>query len=195
MYFDKDICKEGNPILRLKASEVKLPLTAKDIEVLKGLYQYLIISEVDDLVKEYDIRPGVGLAAPQVCYSKRMFAMNCVDYLDEKETKYTYALINPKIISHSEELTYLPDGEGCLSVTRDTMNLVTPRYYEITFKAYQYDFTTNKVKHITKTLRGVPAIVFQHEYDHLDGILYVDKLFNKDEINATPLYTIESEED
>ena len=45
------------------------------------------------------------------------------------------------------------------------------------------------------TLFGYPAIVFQHEYDHLDGILYTDKMFTEDEINAEPLYTVEEDND
>ncbi len=193
MYLDKDICKEGNPVLRLKAKEVTLPLNSIDLACLEQLYQYLIISENDELSKQYQIRPGVGMAAPQVGQAKRMFAMNCVDFLDDKQTKYSYALINPKIVAHSEEMTYLPDGEGCLSVTRNTDGFVVPRYYAIKFKAYVYDFTTKKTKFITKTLAGYPAIVFQHEYDHLDGILYVDKMVKKEDTSAIPLYTVNEE--
>ncbi len=193
MYLDKDICKEGNPVLREKCVPVNLPLNNSDLECLKQLYQYVIISEIDDLVKQYNIRPGVGIAAPQVGINKRMFAMNCTDFLDEKQTKYTYAVINPKITSVSQEMVYLPGGEGCLSVTRDTKNLVTPRHYAIIFKAYVYDFTTEKVKFITKKLEGYPAIVFQHEYDHLDGIMFVDKLFDEKDIDALPLFTTEEQ--
>lgn len=195
MYLDNNICKEGNMVLREKCKEVSLPLSQADLECLSGLYQYVIISEIDELVKQYNIRPGVGIAAPQVGVAKKMFAMNCTDFLDEKHTKYTYAVINPKIVAYSEEMTYLPGGEGCLSVTRDTNNLVTPRHYAITFKAHLYDFATNKMKFVTKTLEGYPAIVFQHEYDHLEGILFVDKLYKPEEIKAEPLFTIEDDEE
>ncbi len=194
MYLDKDICKEGNPILRMIAKEVSIPLCSEDISCLEHILQYLIVSENAELAKQYGIRPGVGVAAPQVGLSKRMFGMNCVDFLDEKQTKYCYSIINPKIVEKSEEMTYLPDGEGCLSVNRVTDGFVVPRHYKIKFKAYIYDFNTKKTKFITKELEGYPAIVFQHEYDHLDGILYVDKMVKASETNATPLYTISEEE-
>ncbi|MDE6660253.1 MAG: peptide deformylase, partial [Anaeroplasmataceae bacterium] len=172
MYLNKDIVKEGNQILRNESAKVSLPLSNADFNCLKGLYEYVVISSMDDLVKQYGIRPGVGIAAPQVGINKRMFAMNAVDFLDEKETRYLFAIINPTIIQKSKEMTYLPGGEGCLSVDRSTEGLVTPRHYAITAKCSLYDFTTNKIKTVTLKLEGYPAIVFQHEYDHLDGILY-----------------------
>lgn len=195
MYLDNDICKEGNPLLRVKCSEVTIPLNSSDLDCLKQLLQYLIISENEELAKQYNIRPGVGIAASQVGVTKRMFAMNCVDFLDEKQTKYTYCLVNPKIVAHSEEMTYLPGGEGCLSVIRDTSGYVVPRYYSIKFKSYVYDFKANKVKFVTKVLSGYPAIVFQHEYDHLDGILFVDKMVKVEDTKALPLYEVKEEDE
>lgn len=190
MYLNKDIVKEGNQILRKISAKVSLPLSIADLNCLKGLYEYVVISSMDDLVKQYDIRPGVGIAAPQVGINKRMFAMNALDFLDEKQTRYLFAIINPTIIQKSKEMTYLPGGEGCLSVDRSTEGLVTPRHYAITAKCSLYDFTTNKIKTVTLKLKGYPAIVFQHEYDHLDGILYTDKMyFEKDlDSNIFPLY-------
>lgn len=193
MYFEKDIIKEGNPLLRQKCSEVSLPLSSSDLEVLKNLYEYIIISANEDLVKQYNIRPGVGIAAPQVGVCKRMFAMNAPDIFDNNKPPYIYAVVNPKIIAKSKEMTYLPGGEGCLSVDRET-NGITPRHYSITFKAAIYDFKTNKIKYLTKTLTGFPAIVFQHEYDHLDGIMFVDKLYDHlDDIE--PLFETEKTEE
>lgn len=190
MYLNKDIVKEGNQILRNKSAKVSLPLSNADFNCLKGLYEYVVISSMDDLVKQYDIRPGVGIAAPQVGVNKRMFAMNAVDFLDENQTRYLFAIINPSIIQKSKEMTYLPGGEGCLSVDRSTDGLVTPRHYAITAKCSIYDFNTNKIKTVTLKLEGYPAIVFQHEYDHLDGILYTDKMYTLKELdpNVFPLY-------
>ena len=88
MYLNKDIVKEGNQILRKISEKVKFPLISSDLDCLKGLYEYVVISSMDDLVKQYDIRPGVGIAAPQVGVNKRMFAMNAVDFLDEKSPRY-----------------------------------------------------------------------------------------------------------
>ena len=115
MYLEKDIVKEGNQILKKQSAKVSLPLSNADFNCLKGLYDYVVISSIDDLVKQYGIRPGVGIAAPQVGVNKRMFAMNAVDFLDEKETRYLFAIINPTILQKSKEMTYLPGGEGCLS--------------------------------------------------------------------------------
>lgn len=195
MYLAKDIIIEGNQILKNISTRVNLPLSSDDLALAKGLYEYVIVSEIDELVKKYNIRPGVGIAAPQVGVNKRMFAINCTDFLDEKQKKYAFLFINPTIVSKSKEMVYLPGGEGCLSVERDTKGLVTPRHLKITVKSAILDFNTNKIKNVTMTLFGYPAIVFQHEYDHLDGILYTDKMFSLDNIDCEPLFTIEDDED
>ena len=95
MYLDKDIVKEGAPSLNEKCERVRLPLSKNDLEVAKNLFQYLIISENEEMCTKYGIRPGVGIAAPQVGQNIRMFAMNATDFLDEKQTKYTFLVINP----------------------------------------------------------------------------------------------------
>ena len=195
MYLEKDIVKEGNQILKKQSAKVSLPLSNADFNCLKGLYDYVVISSIDDLVKQYGIRPGVGIAAPQVGVNKRMFAMNAVDFLDEKETRYLFAIINPTILQKSKEMTYLPGGEGCLSVDRPTSGLVTPRHYAITAKCSLYDFNTNKIQTVTLKLEGYPAIVFQHEYDHLDGILYTDKMFSLEELDQNTLPLFEENEE
>ena len=194
MYFSKDIVKEGNQILKNISTKVNLPLSSEDLNCLNSMYEYVIVSAVDELVEKFNIRPGVGIAAPQVGVNKRMFAVNFTDFLDEKEKRYTYAFINPVITYKSKEMVYLPGGEGCLSVDRCTDGLVTPRHNKITLKSAIYDFNTKKIKNITLNLEGYPAIVIQHEYDHLDGILFTDKMYKEDEINASPLYVIEEEE-
>lgn len=196
MYLNEDIVKEGNQILRNKSAKVSLPLSNADFNCLKGLYEYVVISSMDDLVKQYGIRPGVGIAAPQVGVNKRMFAMNAVDFLDEKNTRYLYAIVNPEILQKSKELTYLPGGEGCLSVDRPTDGLVTPRHYAIIVKCCLYDFKTNKIKTVKMKLEGYPAIVFQHEYDHLDGILFTDKMYPVDKLDPSilPLFEETDEE-
>ena len=196
MYCNKDIIIEGNPLLYQKCQDVKFPLSMDDEKCIRSLTEYMMASEVEELTEKYKIRPGVGIAAPQVGVIKRMFAINCTDFLDENKTKYFYAFINPKIIGKSEEMTYLPGGEGCLSVTRETEGLVTPRHYAIRIKAATYDYNTGRIKNVTMTLEGYPAIVFQHEYDHLDGILYTSKMFKPEELDKKifPLYTIDDKE-
>ena len=194
MYLSKDIIKEGNKILREISSKVTLPLSKDDLNCAKQLYEYVVVSAIDELVEKYQIRPGVGIAAPQVGVNKRMFAINATDFLDEKQTKYAFCFINPIITSKSKEMVYLPGGEGCLSVDRDTTGLVTPRHLKISIKSTILDYNTNKLKNVKMTLVGYPAIVFQHEYDHLDGILYTDKMYSLDEIDCEPLFEVEEDE-
>lgn len=187
MYLMKDIIREGDERLKTPCEEVKLPIKGDDLIVLKGLMDYVVASQIDKMVEQYHLRPGVGIAAPQVGVTKRMFAINFDDFLNNNK-HYAMAIINPVITWRSKEMTYLPGGEGCLSVDRNTDGFVTPRNYKITFKAYVYDFRTNTCKPKTMTLEGYPAIVFQHEYDHLDGIMYVDKMYKN--LDLEPLYTI-----
>ena len=85
-----------------------------------------------------------------------------------------YVLINPKLISHSEELIYSSGGEGCLSVNRDVEGIV-PRYARVTFEGYDVD--GNKVKY---RAREELSIAFQHEMDHLNGILFYDHIDPKE---------------
>lgn len=196
MYLSKDIIKEGNPDLVKKCENVKLPLSKADEDCIRSMAEYMLVSGNDELTKQYNIRPGVGIAAPQVDVLKRMFAMSCVDFLDENNTQYVFNWINPKIIGASKEMTYLPDGEGCLSVDRETKGLVTPRHVKIKVDGWIYNYATRRVTKKTMTLIGYPAIVFQHEYDHLDGILYTSKMYDPKDLDPSifPLYTYEEDD-
>lgn len=172
----KDIIREGNPILEQKAELISLPPTDEEKQLLTDMLQFVINSQDPEISAKYQLRPGIGLAAPQVGVLKRMLAVHVTD---EHDTLYSYALINPKIISHSVEMTYLAGGEGCLSVDRDVPGNV-PRYARITVKGYDLDGNEVKLK-----LRGLPSIVFQHEIDHLDGIMFYDRI---DKTNPFQVY-------
>ncbi|MFC4617195.1 peptide deformylase [Camelliibacillus cellulosilyticus] len=166
-----DIIREGNPILRQKAHEVALPPQAEDINTLKNMLAFLKNSQDEEIAAKYHLRAGIGLAAPQIGITKRMIAL----YLtDEQDERHEYMLINPKIISHSVEQTYLEGGEGCLSVDRDVPGYV-PRYARVKVKAYDINN-----KEVTLKLKGLAAIAIQHEIDHLDGILFYDHI-NQDD--------------
>lgn len=182
MILMKDIIREGHPTLRKVAEEVTLPPSEEDKQILKSLEQFLINSQDPDIAKKYGLRAGVGIAAPQINVSKRMFAIRLED---DKGQKYHYALFNPKIVSHSMEKTYLSGGEGCLSVDRDVPGFVM-RHARITLKGF--DIEGNEVK---LRLRGLPAIVFQHELDHLNGVMFYDHIDPnqpyKTEEHATPV--------
>ena len=81
-----------------------------------------------------------------------------------------YVIFNPKLVSNSEEIVYVAEGEGCLSVNRDVEGIV-PRYARITVEGYDEEGRKIRIR-----AREELAIAFQHELDHLDGILFTDKI-------------------
>ncbi|WP_335870447.1 peptide deformylase [Bacillus sp. 2205SS5-2] len=178
----KDIIREGHPALRRIADQVPLPPSQDDQQVLHDLLQYVQNSQDPEKADKYGLRPGIGLAAPQINISKQMIA---VSVTDGKGNQYEQALFNPKIVSHSIEKAYLTSGEGCLSVDRPVPGYV-PRYARITVKGY--DIKGNEVK---LRLKGLPAIVFQHEIDHLNGIMFYDLIDQNNPLqplnDATPV--------
>ena len=178
----KDIIRDGHPTLRAIAKEVPLPPSEEDKKILASLLEYVINSQDPVIAKEKNLRPGVGLAAPQFNVSKRMIAIHATD---EKDVQHTYALFNPKIISHSVEKTYLAQGEGCLSVDEPIPGYV-PRYRKITVTG-----TTLEGKEVRLRLKGYIAIIFQHEIDHLNGIMFYDHINKENPFqpieNAVPI--------
>ncbi|MDD5182554.1 MAG: peptide deformylase [Bacilli bacterium] len=194
MILYKDIIKEDHPDLRIPSKEVSLPLSDEDIKTLELMNEYLLNGYDEEKTKQYGIRPGVGLSAVQIDVLKRMFIIMAYD---EKGVFHHYAVINPKIISESIELTYLKSGEGCLSVDRQVDGLIfRPR--RIKANVYLYDFLEKKVTYKQLKLKDYLAIIFQHEYDHLKGILFVDRINKENPFlilpNSVPV-TFESQED
>ena len=190
MILMKDIIKEGNEKLRAESSDVKLPLSNEDKTTLLDMLGYLFNSQNDAKAKELGLRPGVGLAAPQIGINKKMFTILAND-LEGKS--WLLAVINPKIIKKSKELIYLPGGEGCLSVDRETCG-ITPRYERITVEADLFNVKNGKVEHKKFELNDYIAIVFQHEYDHLFGTLYVDTIMDEAKAKKSglmPLWEVE----
>ncbi|MGG0790535.1 MULTISPECIES: peptide deformylase [Bacillaceae] len=163
----KDIVREGDPILRQVTDEVSLPISEEDRETLGCMMQYLKNSQDPKLQKKFNLREGVGLSANQIGLNKRMFVMY---FPDEKGKLFEYALVNPKIISHSATMIYLPQSEGCLSVDRDIKGYV-PRYERVKIKAVD-----GNGEEIEMRLKGFAAIVFQHELDHLNGMMFYDRI-------------------
>ena len=162
----KDILDEKDPKLRMKSEEVTFPMTKEDLKNIDLMEEYLINSQIEETAEKYDLRPGMGLSAVQIGVLKRYIVI--VD--DTEEGFETYVMINPKIISTSEEMIYVESGEGCLSVNRECEGIV-PRYARVTVEGY--DTEGNKIR---VRAREELAIAFQHEIDHLNGILFVDKI-------------------
>ena len=112
----------------------------------------------------------MGLAFCQLGVLKRIFI---ISYKNEDGEFTEYTVINPRLISHSNELVYIEEGEGCLSVNRDVKGIV-PRYARITVG--YYDINGNYVE---SRVREEMSVAFQHEMDHLDGIMFTDKIDKK----------------
>jgi len=162
-----EILDEKEKILRTVSKDVTFPLTKEDKETIDKMIEYLHDSQIDELAEKYDLRPGMGLSAIQLGIPKRYFVV--VNEVDENEFE-TYVLINPKMISNSVEQIYVADGEGCLSVNRPVEGIV-PRYARVTFEAYDMDGNKIQVR-----AREDLSICFQHELDHLNGILFIDHI-------------------
>ncbi len=174
-----DILDEKEKVLHQKSEEVTFPLSEEDKKTIKDIIELLTDSQIPELADKYCLRPGMGLAAIQLGIPKRYFV---VVHEYEPGKFDNYVLINPKIVSTSEEMIYVGEGEGCLSVNRDVAGIV-PRYARVTMEAYDMD--GNKIR-----VRGREelAIAFQHELDHLNGILFVDKIDKKNPYKNQDLY-------
>lgn len=170
MFKPLKILDEKNKILRQKSKEVILPLSKDDKEDIERVIKHLKYSQIEKYAEKYDLRPGMGLAFPQLGKLKRIIII--VHEYEEGKFK-NYVIINPKIISHSEEMVALETGEGCLSVNREVEGHV-PRFARITITGY--DIEGNKV---SIRAREDLSVAFQHEVDHLDGILFYDRIDNK----------------
>lgn len=173
-FFDKNleptmewIVPDTDPKIREICEPVKFPLSTQDIEYIKKMISY-IDSCFYDTYDKFNITPGVAIAANQVGLLKRIIYFH---YLDDQGFERHWLIANPEIISKSDEVSYLENGEGCLSVP-NPKNGIVPRQETIKFKAYDLILE----KSITLELTGYPAIVAQHELDHLDGILYYDHI-------------------
>jgi peptide deformylase len=188
----KDVIREGHETLRLRAKEVELPLNDEDKETLKLMMEFLENSQNPDISEEYELRPGVGIAAPQINISKRMIAVLTTD--EKNERLYKLLLVNPRIVSHSVQKSYLPGGEGCLSVDRETEGIVA-RHKKITVRAHLYNVEEDELKEVEIRISGFVSIVLQHEIDHLNGVLYVDQLKEELEGAEPVLFVMEELEE
>lgn len=170
MLKQSDILTEENPILRKKSKDVVFPLSKEDKKLVDDMINYLRLSQDETYAEMHDIRAGMGLAFIQLGIPKKIFV---ISYKQEDESFIEYVVINPKIISHSEELIYVEEGEGCLSVSKNIEGIV-PRYARATIEY----FDTEGNKHQARVREEI-AVAFQHEIDHLNGILFIDKIDKK----------------
>ena len=140
-----DIREVGDPVLRTQA---------KEVEEISSITKELLNNMVETM---YEAQ-GVGLAAPQVGISKRIIVVDPGNEL--------FKLINPEIVETSER-TYV-DEEGCLSIPGETAKV--ERAFAVTVEALN-----PKGEEISIEAKGLLARILQHEIDHLEGELFVDK--------------------
>lgn len=166
----EDIILEGADVLRKKAEPVSFPLSDEDKQLGEEMLTFVKNSQDPEIAEKYQLRSGVGLAAPQIGASKQILSVVIPSLEDEGKITFEATLYNPRILSESVQQAALEGGEGCLSVNRDVPGYV-PRPKRITLE--YYDAEGNKYK---KRFKNYEAIVLQHELDHLKGILFYDHI-------------------
>ncbi len=149
----REIVTLPNPVLRRKARKV----TEFGPELQKL---------IDDMVETLHAAPGVGLAAPQVGVSSRVVIIEYGDEEKEDAPLKLYALVNPEIVRSSTEM--VEGTEGCLSIPGLAGEV--ERNLSITVKGFNRHGQPTRIK-----ATGWLARIFQHEIDHLDGVLFVDR--------------------
>ena len=151
------IIELGNPVLRQKAS------------LVENIQDERIQKLIDDLTLKVTKANGVGIAAPQVAQTSRLFIVASRPnprYPNAPEMEPT-AIINPRILGHSTET--VKGWEGCLSIPG--IRGLVPRS-----QAVEVEYTDRHGKSQKQEFTDFVARIFQHEYDHLDGIVFLDRL-------------------
>lgn len=167
MFKKLDILDEKDPHLRKKSEESTLPLSKEEKKLIDRIIKELTYSQIEEYSEKYDLRPGMGLAFPQLGINTRVIVI--VHEVEDGQFD-NYVVINPKIVSYSNEMIAAEAGEGCLSVNREVEGHIK-RYARVTIEGYDPDGNKLKIR-----AREELSIAFQHEIDHLDGILFYDRI-------------------
>lgn len=167
MYKKLDILDEKDKRLRLISKEASLPLSSEYRDLIQHMIDELTYSQIEELAEKYDLRPGMGLAFPQVGINERIIVI--VHEVEEGQFD-NYVVVNPKIVSTSSEMIAAEAGEGCLSVNRDVEGHVK-RHARVTVEGFDIDGKKIKIR-----AREELSLAFQHEIDHLNGILFYDRI-------------------
>ena len=175
MFKKLNILDEKDKHLRMISKDASLPLSKDEKKLIQRAIDELTYSQIEEKAEKYDLRPGMGLAFPQLGINKRIII---IVHEVEDGVFDNYVFVNPKIIRESTEMIAADVGEGCLSVNRDVEGHV-PRHARITVEGYDEDGNKIEVR-----AREELSIAFQHEIDHLNGILFYDRIDPK-----KPFYT------
>ncbi len=154
-------------------------MSEEDRSLLMDMLKYVDESTIEEIAKEKNLRPAVGISAIQVGVPEKMTAVIIKD--EEGNKVCEYALVNPRIVSNSLEKSYLESGEGCLSVVQDHEGYV---YRSARVKVKAYDALQDK--EIIIKADGYLAIVLQHEIDHFKGVLFYDHINSLDPFRKDP---------
>lgn len=157
------------PVLRKKARKVSD--FGADLQTL-----------IDDMVETMREAPGVGLAAPQVGVPQRVIVIEYGDEEQEDAPSKLYTIVNPEIVRASDEAEVA--AEGCLSIPGFAGDV--ERSLAVTIKGFNRHGKPVRLK-----AKGWLARIFQHEIDHLDGVLFIDRAervwkLEEEEIQALP---------
>jgi len=163
------IAKLGEAVLRKKAKKVK--------DIADKKTQKLIT----DMIRSVEKNSGVGLAAPQVFQSLQIMiiASKPNERYPHAPYRMPFVLINPKVIKASKSKE--KDWEGCLSIPG--IRAKVPRHKKITVQ-----YLTQNGENKTEKFEGFIARVFQHEFDHLKGLVYLDNIESTKDIISEEVY-------
>ena len=156
----------------LRYPEKSLLQPSEPVEIINNKIDEKILSLIENMGETMFAAPGVGLAAPQVGVNQRVIVYDIMagiaqDPEEERPKKEFKALINPEIISKTGSI--VSENEGCLSVPDLTSDV--KRYEKVIVKAIN-----SEGKAIEFEAEGINAIIMQHEIDHLDGVLFFERL-------------------
>lgn len=167
MFKKLDILDEKDKRLRMISKDATFPLNKEYKKLIQRAIDELTYSQIEEYEKKYNLRPGMGLAFPQLGINERVII---IVHEVEEATFDNYVVINPKIVSYSEEMIAADAGEGCLSVNRDVEGHI-PRHARVTIEGFDEDGNKIRIR-----AREELSIAFQHEIDHLNGILFYDRI-------------------
>jgi peptide deformylase len=148
-----DILKYGSEILRQHSKDITIQESVQEL--------------IHTLFETLEKKGGIGLAAPQIGELKRIFVMDTHAIDDEHVEKFKRVVINPGIVAAGNKTVKYK--EGCLSIPEIYEEVERPEVIEVRYLDESFEPVYRK-------LNGIEARIFQHEYDHLEGILFIDRI-------------------
>ena len=147
------IIKYGSSLLRKKAFDIDLGDSFTEIG-----------SNMMNTLKNAE---GIGLAGPQVAVLKNIFIIDTTPIQNDEIEPIEKIYINPEIINYDSDNAYY--NEGCLSIPGINEDVIRPSQIEVRYRDENFDIQE-------EILEGITARIYQHEYDHLQGMLFIDRL-------------------